>query len=103
LVKGEDVQDSALREDLMLIKGNQRAQAERRDFTQQDGVGWAVAFEHFERHNVFQGGWIFTLVTVFLLYYLAGFTKRQRFSLSEEVRQQFRMVIRQRVMGDRRG
>lgn len=103
LIEGEDVQDCALREDLMLIQGNQRTQAERRDFTQQDGVGWTVAFEHFERHNVFQGGRIFTLVTVFLLYHLAGFTKRQRFGLSKEVRQQFRMVIRQWIMGDSRG
>ena len=32
-------------------------------------------------------------VTVFLLYHLAGFTKRQRFGLSKELEQQFRMVI----------
>lgn len=102
LVKGEDVQDGALSKDLVLIQRNQRAQAERGDFAQQDGVGWAVAFEHFEWHNVFQGCRIFTLVTVLLLNHLAGFTKRQRFGLREEVRQQLRMVVGQRVVRDSR-
>ena len=93
LVKGEDVQDSALSEDLMLVQGNQRTQAERRNFAQQDGVGWTVAFEHFERHNVVQRGRIFTLVAVFLLNHVTRLTERQRFSLCEEVRQQLRMVV----------
>lgn len=52
LVEGEDVHNHALGEDFVLIQGNQR-QAERRNFTQQDGVGRAVAFKHFERHHVF--------------------------------------------------
>src|SRR5690606_35377124 len=59
--------------------------------------------EHFERHHVVQRGRIFALVTVFLLYYLAAFTERQRFGLCEEVRQQLRMVVTQRIMGDSRG
>ena len=99
LVKGEDVQDGALREDFVLVQSDQRAQAERRDFAQQDGVGWAVAFEHFERHHMVQGCRIFTLVTVFLLNHFAGFTERQRFGLCKEVRQQLRMVVGQRVIG----
>lgn len=52
LVEGEDVQDHALSKDFVLIQRNQRTQAERSDFTQQDGVGRAVTFEYFERHHV---------------------------------------------------
>ncbi len=100
LVKGEDIQDRALSEDFVLVQRNQRTQAERCDFAQQDGVSWTVTFEHFERHNVVKRCRIFTLVAVFLLNHFTRFTKSQRFGLSEEVRQQFRMVIRQRVVGD---
>src|SRR5690606_24206699 len=103
LVKGEDVQNSALSEDFVLVEGNQRTQAERRDFAQQNGVSWTVAFEHFKRHNVLQRSQIFTLVTVFLLNHRAGFTKRQRFGLCEEVRQQLRMVVGRWVVRMRRG
>ena len=42
-------------------------------------------------------------VAVFLLNHLAGFTERQRFGLGEEVGQQLRMVVGQRIMGDSRG
>lgn len=77
--------------------------AERGNFTQQDGVGRTVAFEHFKRHHVLKLSRIFTLIAIFLLNHFAGFTKGQRFGLSEEVRQQFLMVVRQRVMGDSRG
>ncbi len=87
----------------MLVQGNQRTQAERRDFAQQDGVGRTVAFEHFERHHVVQRCRIFTLIAIFLLNHFAGFTERQRFGLRKEVRQQLRMVIGQRVVGNRRG
>ena len=102
LVEGEDVQDHALSKDFVLIQRNQRPQVERSDFTQQDGVGRAVTFEHFERHHVVKRCRIFTLIAIFLLNHFAGFTKRQRFSLSKEVRQQFLVVIRERVMGDSR-
>lgn len=76
-------------------------EAERRDFAQQDGVRWTVTFEHFERHNVLKRSRIFTTVAIFLLNHFTRFTKSQRFGLREEVRQQFRMVIRQRVVGNR--
>lgn len=46
LVEGEDVKDGALGEDFVLVERNQRAQAERSDFTQQNRVGRAVAFKH---------------------------------------------------------
>ncbi len=42
LVEGEDVQDQRYQKDFVLIQRNQRTQAERSDFTQQDGVGRAV-------------------------------------------------------------
>lgn len=93
LVESKDVQDDALRKDFMLIQRNQCAQAERRNFAQQDRVGRAVAFKHFEWHNVFKLRRIFTLIAIFLLNHLAGFTKRQRFGLREEVRQQLLMMI----------
>ena len=99
LVKGEDVQDRALSEDFVLVQRNQRTQAERRDFAQQDGVRWTVTFEHFERHNVLKRSRIFTLVAIFLLNHFTRFTKSQRFGLREEVRQQFRIVNIQRVVG----
>jgi glucose-6-phosphate isomerase len=37
--QGKDVEDRALGEDFVLIQRNQCAQAERGNFTQQDGVG----------------------------------------------------------------
>lgn len=43
------------------------------------------------------------LIAIFLLNHFAGFTKRQRFGLGKEVRQQLRMVVGQRVVGNRRG
>gem|GEM_PF-4226945 len=53
LVEGVDVQDSALREDFVLVHRDQRTQAVWRDFAQQDGVGRTVTFEHFKRRDVF--------------------------------------------------
>ncbi len=103
LVKGEDVQDRALSEDFVLVQGNQRTQAERRDFAQQDGVRWTITFEHFERHNVLKRSRIFTLVAIFLLNHVTRLAECQRFGLREEVRQQLRVVIRQRVVSDGRG
>ncbi|MNT27298.1 hypothetical protein D3C72_1629240 [compost metagenome] len=44
---------------------------------------------------------IFTLIAVFLLNHVARFTKRQRFGLCEEVRQQLLMMVGQRVVGHR--
>lgn len=86
----------------MFIQGNQRAELERGDFTQQDGVSRTVAFKYFERYHMFQGLPDLYLIAIFLLNHFAGFAKRQRFGLREKVRQQLRMVIGQRVMGDRR-
>src|SRR5476649_3047007 len=61
LVKGEDIEDDALREDFVLVHGDQRTQAVRSDFAQQDGVGWSVTFKHFEWRNVFNVFWFFAL------------------------------------------
>ncbi|VFS68993.1 Uncharacterised protein [Kluyvera cryocrescens] len=102
LVEGKDVQDGALSEDFVFVQCDQCTQAVRRDFTQQDGVGRTVAFEHFKRHHVVQRSRIFTLVTIFLLNHFTRFAERQRFGLREEVRQQFRMVVGQRVVGNSR-
>ena len=71
LIECEDIQDGALSEDFVLIQRNQRAETKRRDFAQQDRVGWAIAFKHFERHNVFQGFWIFTLIDKLLFHHFA--------------------------------
>ncbi|MCS5932200.1 hypothetical protein LNQ03_15690 [Klebsiella pneumoniae subsp. pneumoniae] len=44
---------------------------------------------------------VFTLIAIFLLNHFAGFTKGQGPSVwAKEVRQQFLMVVRQRVVGD---
>ena len=74
LIEGEDVENCPLGEDFVLIQRNQRPQAKRSYFPQQDGVGRTITFKHFKRYNVLQRGRIFTLVTILLLNYLAGFT-----------------------------
>lgn len=67
---------------------------------QQDGVGWVVIFEYFERYYVVKCCWIFILIMIFLFNYFVGFIKCQCFGLGEEVRQQFLVMIREWVMGD---
>ncbi|SVK52092.1 Uncharacterised protein [Acinetobacter baumannii] len=86
----------------MLIQRNQTAQAERGDFTQQDRVGRAVAFKHFERRHVFDLLRGFTLRRELGFHRLQRLAERQRFGLGEEVGQQFGVVIAQRVMADGR-
>ncbi|MNH85443.1 hypothetical protein D3C73_378840 [compost metagenome] len=91
-----------MREDLVLIQGNQAPQAERGDLAQQDGVGWAVAFKHFEWGNVLDLFRLFTLCGKLFLNHVQRFTERQRFRLCEEVRQQFGVVVAQWIMADGR-
>ena len=45
LVKGVDIPDDALHKDLVLVEGDQLAQALRRQFLKEEGVGRAVAGE----------------------------------------------------------
>jgi len=103
LVEGVDIEDHALSKDFVLVHRDQRTQAIRRDFTQQDGVGRTVTFEHFERCDVFNVFRFFTLIGEFFLDDVERFTEGQRFCLCKEVRQQFGVVIAQRVVADGRG
>ncbi len=93
LIEGEDVQDCALGEYLVLVQRNQAAQAERSDFTQQDRVGRTVAFKHFERRHVFDLFRGFTLCRELGFHRLQRLAERQGFGLREEVGQQFGVAV----------
>lgn len=102
LVEAEDVPDCALYEDLVLVHGDQGAQGFRGQALEQDGVGRAVAFEHLERHQILDllQGFACSQELGFNLF--LALAEGQRLGLGEEVGQQFRMVVTDRVVADGR-
>src|SRR5476651_2168650 len=54
LVEGVDVPDDALRENLVLVEGNENSERFRRQLGEQDRVGGTVAVENLVRDQFFQ-------------------------------------------------
>lgn len=102
LVEAEDVPDCALYEDLVLVHGDQGTQGFRGQALEQDGVGRAVAFEHLERHQILDllQGFASSQELGFDLF--LALAEGQCLGLGEEVGQQFRVVVTDRVVADGR-
>lgn len=88
LVKGVDVPDDTLHEDLVFIHGNQSTKSSRSQFLEQNGVCGTVALENAVRYNV-----VGSLGSHFLSDLLLSLANHQGFSLSKEVGQQNIMVL----------
>src|SRR5208283_2941001 len=89
LVKRINVPDSALREDGMLVKGDEFPQCFGRQPVDKDRVGWTVALEDPVGDEPIRRALGF--------YFLMGFAEGQRLGLGEDVRQKHIVVPPQGV------
>src|SRR6202007_2356250 len=84
LVKGINLPDRALRENTVLVQGDEAAQHLRRELIRKDGVRRPVALEDAGRQE--------PVSRAFAFYLLGSFSKRQGFCLRENIGDQYVVV-----------
>ncbi len=98
LIKRIDIHNHALNKNLMFVHSDQSPEAKRSDGFQQDGVGRAVTLKDFKRRDIIHFSRIFALCGKLRIHLFTGFAEGQCFGLREEIRQQFAVMIPQRIM-----
>ena len=103
LVVAVDVPDNALREDLVLVHGDEGAERFRRNVVHHDGVGRLVAFEHLVRCEECDFFFGLTILAEFFLSLGERLAVHQGFGLGKEVGEQLLVVIANLVVAVGRG
>lgn len=98
LIKGVDVPEDALDEDLVLVQSDQRTESARGQLVEHDRVGGLVAFEHLVRDERFERRPLEAGLGQFGDHFIAGLALHERFGLREEVREQDRVMFADGVL-----
>src|SRR3954447_4441453 len=103
LIEGIYVPDNPLGENLVLVERYQKAQRPGIELAKENRVGRTVALEHLVRHQGFQSGARDADALQFGAHLFRILAAHQRFRLGEEVGEQDRMVLANRVLRLDRG